>query len=182
MDKKNIWLGVVAKQHQEWIKVINGFGEFYYAEDLVQEMYLALNKYANEEKVIKNGVVSRGYIFFTLRSLYFKYYKAKNKIKKYSIDDKNFKFEIPDHSHLDEQIAFHKICELIDGKLDTMHWYDKKLFSLYKNTDLSLRAIAKETKISWVSIFISLKSIKLEIKQDFQEDWDNYKNEDYERL
>ena len=96
--------------------------------------------------------------------------------------DKNFKFEIPDHSHLDEQIAFHKICELIDGKLDTMHWYDKKLFSLYKNTDLSLRAIAKETKISWVSIFISLKSIKLEIKQDFQEDWDNYKNEDYERL
>ena len=59
------WLGVVAKQHKDWIRIINSFGEYDYAEDLVQEFYITLYKYANKEKVIRNGIVSRGYCFFS---------------------------------------------------------------------------------------------------------------------
>ena len=79
------WLSIVAKHHNEWIKVINSFGEYDYAEDIVQEMYIALHKYAKPEKIIKDGEVSKGYVFFTLRSLYYQYYNAKNKITKVSI-------------------------------------------------------------------------------------------------
>tara|TARA_R100000781_G_scaffold60273_2_gene38520 strand:- start:4723 stop:5310 length:588 start_codon:yes stop_codon:yes gene_type:complete len=176
------WLAIVAKQHDEWIKIINGFGEYDYAEDLVQEFYITLHKYANKEKIIRNDVVSRGYCFFTLRSLYYQYYNNKKKINKFSIDDLEFTYQIADDSQMDEQIAFHKICTMIDEKLNSLHWYDKKLFTIYKDTHLSIRKLAAETKISWVSIFNTLKHIKQEIKEEYLEDWQDYKNKDYELI
>ena len=46
------WLEVVAKQHKEWIRIVNSFGEYDYAEDIVQEMYIVLHKYADPNKII----------------------------------------------------------------------------------------------------------------------------------
>ena len=53
MDKPTEWLSIVFKRHKEWIKIVNSFGEYDYAEDFVQECYLVLYKYADEEKIIK---------------------------------------------------------------------------------------------------------------------------------
>ena len=76
----NLWLAKVAEHHKEWIKVIQSFGEYEVAEDLVQETYIALWKYASAEKIIDiNGKVRKGYVYFTLRSLYFQYYNKKTK-------------------------------------------------------------------------------------------------------
>lgn len=182
MGKQSEWLGIVAKRHQEWINIVKSFGEYNYAEDIVQQSYLTIYKYANEEKVIRNGNVSRGYMYFTLRSLYYQYYNSKRKITKVSIDDDEFTFEIPNHTQMDEQVAFHKICTMIDDHIDGWRWYEKKLFSLYRDTDLSIRGIAAETNISWVSIFNTLKNAKQEIKDKFQEDYEDYINKDYDRI
>ena len=65
------WLEIVAKQHKEWIRVINSFGEYDYAEDIVQEMYIVLHKYADPNKIITKGKANRGYIYFTLRTTYY---------------------------------------------------------------------------------------------------------------
>lgn len=113
MDKPTEWLAKVAERHKEWIAIVKSFGEYDYCEDLVQEMYLTIYKYANEDKVIRNGVVSRGYLYFTLRSLYYQYYNSKRKITKVSIDDDEFTIQIPNDSQMDEQIAFHKICTML---------------------------------------------------------------------
>ena len=182
MDKPTEWLAKVAERHKEWIAIVKSFGEYDYCEDLVQEMYLTIYKYANEDKVIRNGVVSRGYMYFTLRSLYYQYYNSKRKITKVSIDDDEFTIQIPNDSQMDEQIAFHKICTMIDDHIEDWRWYEKKLFSLYRDSDLSIRGIAAETNISWVSIFNSLKHAKEEIKDKFKEDWEDYKNKDYDRI
>lgn len=182
MGKALQWLEIVAKQHKEWVKIVQSFGEYNYAEDIVQESYLVLNKYANEEKVIKDGLVSRGYIYFTLRSTYYLYLKSKNRIKKVSIDDENTYIQIPDSTKMDEQVAFHKLCTMIDEITEEWHWYDKKLFKIYRDTDLSIRKIAKETNISWVSIFNTLKNAKQEIKYKLKEDYEDFKNQDYERI
>ena len=69
--EKYKWLEKVAKYHNDWIKIVNSFGEYNFAEDIVQLSYIALMRYASENKVIKNGKVSRGYMYFTLRSLYY---------------------------------------------------------------------------------------------------------------
>ena len=161
------WLAKVAKRHKEWIRIVNSFGEYDYAEDIVQQMYEVLYKYANESKIINNGVVSRGYVYFTLRSLFLQYCNAKNKVKKV---------------RLDEQIGYHKVSTLIDKHIDKWRWYDKTLFKLYANSGMSIRKIAKETNISWVSIFNTLKKCKQEVKELFKEDWEDFKNNDYDRI
>ena len=176
------WLAKVAKRHKEWIRIVNSFGEYDYAEDIVQQMYEVLYKYANESKIISNGVASRGYVYFTLRSLFLQYCNAKNKVKKVRLDDEEDFTQIADYSEMDEQIGYHKVSTLIDNHIDKWRWYDKTLFKLYANSGMSIRKIAKETNISWVSIFNTLKKCKQEVKELFKEDWEDFKNNDYDKI
>jgi len=172
------WLSIVAKHHKDWVKIVNSFGEYDYAEDIVQEMYIAIHKYTTPDKIIKNGEVSKGYIFFTLRSLYYQFYNAKNKVNKISLDNVQLEYS----NDIEQEEAFNKVCDLMDNYIEDWHWYDQKLFKLYRDTDMSIRKIAKETGISWVSIFNTLKKCKKDIRDKFKEDYDDYLNGDYERI
>lgn len=182
MEEKNKCLRLIAAQHDEWVSIVKGFGEHFYCEDIVQEAYIAIYKYARPENIIKNNKVSRGYMFFTLRNLYYQLYNKKKKIIKVRLDhDENF-LQIPYTDNVNENIAFHKICILVDNLADKWHWYDKKLWKLYSQTDMSIRKLASETKISWVSIFNSLKYLKKEIKKELKEDYEDFINKDYDRI
>ncbi len=176
------WLNIVASQHEDWIKIVNSFGEFNYAEDIVQESYIRLIKYAKPYNIIKDNKVSRGYMFFTLRSVYFQYYNSKRKIQKVSIDDEENLLQIADETNLEEHEAFNKVCTLIDEVAEEWNWYDRKLFKLYRDTDLSIRKIAAETNISWVSIFNTLKNCKTDVQSKLDETYEDYKNADYDRI
>lgn len=176
------WLKYAFKEHSKWIKVINSFGEFNYAEDLVQEAYIVLYKYAKPDNVIKNGKISEGYMFFTLRSVLYQYYNKKKKVVKVYIDDEESTLQLKDDTFLDEQEAYNKLCLLIDKEIEDWHWYNRKLFKLYRDTDLSIRGIAAETGISFVSIFNTLKNAKKKLKDKFNEDYLDYLNEDYDRI
>lgn len=176
------WLEKVAARHNEWIKIVNSFGEYEQAEDLVQEMYLVLYKYADETKIIKNGVVSRGYCYYTLRTSFLAFCNARNKIQKVRIDDEENYTQIADYSEMDEQVGYNKMVTLIDQHIEKWHWYDKKLFRLYRDTDMSIRKLAEETNISWVSIFNTLKNCKQELKELFYEDYIDFKNGEYDRI
>jgi DNA-directed RNA polymerase specialized sigma24 family protein len=175
MDNK--WLNQVAAHHAEWIKIINSFGEYDYAEDIVQETYIALHKYADATKIIDaSGNVRKGYVFFTLKSLFFQYYNKKMKVNKVSIDEQ---FTLFDNSNLDEHNAYNDICLLIDEEIKNWHWYDEKLFKLYRDSDMSMRDIAKETNISLISIFNSIKNYKEILNTKFGKDYQDYINNDY---
>jgi DNA-directed RNA polymerase specialized sigma24 family protein len=175
MDNK--WLNQVAAHHDEWIKIINSFGEYDYAEDIVQETYIALYKYADATKIIDaSGNVRKGYVFFTLKSLFFQYYNKKMKVNKVSIDEQ---FTLFDDSNLDEHNAYNDICLLIDEEIKNWHWYDEKLFKLYRDSDMSMRDIAKETNISLISIFNSIKNYKEILNTKFNKDYQDYINNDY---
>tara|TARA_R100000278_G_C5411574_1_gene143302 strand:+ start:130 stop:675 length:546 start_codon:yes stop_codon:yes gene_type:complete len=176
------WLGKIAKKHKFWIRIVNGFGEYDYAEDIVQEMYLIIYKYADETKIINNGIVNDGYIFYTLRTCFLAFCKAKDKIKKVRLDGQYNFTQVQHIDEMDEQIAFNKITNLIDNHIEKWRWYDRQLFKLYRDTDMSIRKIASETKISWVSIFNTLKKCKKELKDLFTEDYEDYKNQDYDRI
>jgi RNA polymerase sigma factor (sigma-70 family) len=176
------WLSKVAERHKEWLSIVHSFGEYDYAEDIVQEAYLVLYKYASEEKIIENGVVSRGYMYFTIRTTFLQYINAKNKVEKIRLDDEENYTQIPYDSQMDEEVGYNKIRELIDNHIKGWRWYDRTLFTLYRDTDMSIRKIAEETNISWVSIFNTLKKCKEELRLIFGEDFLDYKHEDYERI
>jgi len=67
------------------------------------------------------------------------------------------------------------IIQDIDNYVDTWYWYDKKLFNLYFNKGMSMRKIAKETKISLKSVFNSLTKAKQRIREEFGADYYKYK-------
>lgn len=176
----NKWLGKVAEHHNEWVKIIHTFGEYDYAEDIVQESYIALWKYADQEKLIDtNGDVRKGYMYFTLRSLFYQYYNKKKKINKVPFDGC---WELFDDSNLEEQKAYNDICLLIDEEIKNWDWYDRKLFKLYRDSDMSMRDIAKETNISLISIFNSIKNYKIILKDKFENDYQEYITNDYNMM
>ena len=176
----NSWLAKVAEHHKEWVKVVQSFGEYDYAQDIVQETYIALWKYASAEKILDDkGEVRKGYVYFTLRSLYFQYYNKKIKITKVPFDGC---WELFDDSNIEEHKAYNDICLMIDEEIDNWHWYDKKLFKLYRDTDMSMRDIASETNISLISIFHSIKNYKEILKTKFQKDYQDYITNDYNNI
>jgi DNA-directed RNA polymerase specialized sigma24 family protein len=176
----NQWLAKVAQHHDEWVKVIHTFGEYDYAEDIVQESYIALYKYADADKLLDvNGEVRKGYMYFTLRSLFYQYYNKKKKVNKVNFDDQ---WELFDDSNIEEHKAYNDICLLIDEEIKNWDWYDRKLFKLYRDTDLSMRDIAKETNISLISIFNSIKNYKIILKEKFEKDYQDYITNDYNMM
>ena len=176
------WLKYAAKDHKKWIKIVNSFGKTNVAEDIVQEAYMVLYKYTDEESIVHNGRVNQGYMFYTLRSVFYQYHKIKKRIQVTSIDDEEYTSQIPDNIEMDEEIAYGSFLQLVDKSMEDFNWYDRKLWKLYSQTDMSIRKIAAETNISWVSIFNSLKNIKQILKNKLAEDYEDFKNEDYELL
>ena len=57
----------------------------------------------------------------------------------------------------------------IDAILDTVHWYDKKVFELYYYDDNTLDSLAKKTKISRNSLFTTIDKVREIIKKEISE-------------
>ena len=179
-SSSNKWLEQVAKHHKEWVKIANLYKVDDYAEDIVQEVYIALWKYADADKIIDvKGNVRKGYVFFTIKSLCFQYLNKRNKVEKIGIDTL---FDLSSSENIDEHKAYNDICLMIDEEIENWHFYDKKLFKLYRDTDFSMRDIAKETTISLISIFHSIKNYKSILREKFQKDYDDYISNDYSNI
>ena len=156
------WLNKVAKYHKEWVQIAKTLGAKDYAEDIVQESYIKLHVYSSEEKLFKNGIISKGYMYFVIRSVFLSYIISKNKINK-----------------IQKEEAFGRLCNKMDKELDSWYWYDKNIYELYRDTELSIRGMAKDTSISSVNIFHTLKKGKDKMREKFSEDYEDFKNEDY---
>jgi len=173
------WLNIVAKDHKEWVKVVESFGEDFFAEDIVQEAYLRIYKYCQPENIIKNGQVNKGFMYFTLRNLYLLHLRSNSRLEKIPLEQVVIKDE---PSEMEREEAYYKLLMKIQDEVDSWHWYDQKLFEVYKDTDLSIRDIAKETTISSSSIFNTLKNCKAKIKEAVGEEYEDYKNTDFELI
>jgi len=189
---ENEWLKKVNKYHQEWIAIVKNLGGQNVSEDIVQEAYIKLVKYNCKDKVIINGKVSRGYMFFVLRSIFLTYLKKTKGIYKTQIESYLFESDeineiknidkFVTHNEIEKEEAFGDLCNRMDAELETWHWYDKRIFEIYRDTTLSIRGMAKETKISWVSIYHTLKKGKQKMKEKFANDYTEFKNGNYNKL
>lgn len=191
-------LEILTKKNSEWMSMAMSIcRDKNIAKDLVQDMYLRLNRYIdNPEKIMKNDEVNSFFVYITLRNLFYDYKKDKNnnssrfeEYKSYYTDDSDesvvAKFAtLPEDRETDDLMeeAYHKISEAIYKEVSTWHWYDEKLFKLYFLTDNSLRDIAKDTKISLTSIYNSCKNYKKIIEEKFGEDIEDFFNEDYDKI
>tara|TARA_R110001592_G_scaffold258294_2_gene522110 strand:- start:2200 stop:2814 length:615 start_codon:yes stop_codon:yes gene_type:complete len=201
-------LKIVCKYHKEWIEIVERLGGGLYSEDIVQEAYIKIVKYNYGSKIVNKGKVSKGYMYFVLRSIFINYIKQANKVRKvnidmlYNISGKTWFLDESNNNHNTRNLinktkeiqqdvvcediirerAYGRICDKIDKELESWHWYDKKIFEVYRDTPLTIRGMAKETKISTVNIFHTLKKGKIIINKKFAEDYEDFKNEDYDLI
>lgn len=185
----------LSKRNDEWIKIaLSICKDKTLANDLVQEMYLRIEKYVKDpERITTNDKISSLYIYVTIRNLYFKHQNNKKRkiiyqYKDYDSFDDNDVFNNDtdsienDLELLEMEKAHKKIMEKILQEISTWHWYDEKLFKLYFFTDKSLRTIASETRISLTSIYNSCKNYKEILTEKFGEDVTDFFNKDYYQI
>lgn len=179
-------LELIANQHKHWIKVVNHYGEHEMAEDIVQEMYLKINKYL--DRAVTDGEVNGGYVRFVLMTMTYDYKKYKQKIDKFSIGDG---FDIEQNVNLDDW-GYGRFLRRLDQEINSWDDFDKKVFKLYVGTygtqnikthglKVSIRRFSKESGISIMTIFKTLKHCKQRIKDNCHEHWEDYRNEEHER-
>jgi RNA polymerase sigma factor (sigma-70 family) len=185
----------LSKRNDEWIKIAFSIcKDKTLANDLVQEMYLRIEKYVKDpERITTNDKISSLYIYVTIRNLYFKHQNNKKRkiiyqYKDYDSFDDNDVFNNDtdsienDLELLEMEKAHKKIMGKILQEISTWHWYDEKLFKLYFFTDKSLRTIASETRISLTSIYNSCKNYKEILTEKFGEDVTDFFNKDYYQI
>lgn len=173
MSKRTEWLNIVAKEHKFFVDVVRSFGEQVYAEDIVQEMYLRIHKYTDEDKIIKNGEVNKGFIWFVLRNIYVDYCKQKSRIQKIEINETILAVDESDKKTKAIDENYYKI----EKEIDSWHWYDSKLFRLYRDSGMSMREIEQATKISLTSIFHTIKQCKARINVALKNEYYDVLNE-----
>ena len=189
-------LDILSKRHGEWLNMAKGFKLTEDdANELVQEMYLRMYDYTKDiDRIMYNETeINTFYIFITLRNLYyskFTNYNKKNKKlllfsdlqnshDKEKLEDVLNKLSYDLEKHKDsykKKINLEALFTKIEDIIDDWYWYDKKLTKLYLNTDMSMRDISKETKISLSSIFNTLTNAKEKIREESKEEYKKYKS------
>jgi hypothetical protein len=169
-------MGILEKvaEYQDYLVELASVFDSEFAEDIVQEFYLLLHKYkVTEEQMFTNGKLNRGYCFIIIRNIHFQIYNVKKRITKCELNEEIY--NMVDDFDLEKELDWNEFRIKAESEVNNWDWYDKKLFSIYRDSNISIRGLAKETGISFVSIFHSLKKHKEKLKELLKEDYDNLK-------
>ena len=172
----------LAVHHLLWIKMLVNLGcKVEDAKDLVQDMYIRLDRLVKDpQKMMYGDEVNRYYVWTTLRNMYFSKLKKDRASIFYELRDSD-ESEIDDYDTLEDD-AFRNITDKIDNITSKWSIYDKKLFELYFIKGLSLRAIAKGSKIGLTSIHTSILNYKQILRENLSEDLIDYFNQDFDKI
>jgi DNA-directed RNA polymerase specialized sigma24 family protein len=169
-------LAVLAKRQTDWIRMCKSFGASDdLAQELTQEMYVRLYKYVDDaEKIMYNETeVNTFFVYVTLRNMYATLMRQRARFEFVDVDIlEEFIYE---EANEDAEVQLIQLYDRVWSTQTDWHWYDKKIFALYHNTDMSIRTLADETKISARSIFNTLKNARERIQEDCQDTYQAYK-------
>lgn len=125
----------VTKYYDEFVNFCRHLGERQYPEDLVQELFIYINK----------KEVSKSFCLTWLQWRVLDLHRHKKRVQKIGIDNIS-------------ELASHDMPYEVDVFKD-IHWFHKGVFNLWTD-GRSLRRISKETKISVRTIQYSVNIIK----------------------
>ena len=151
----------IAKKHKEWIYIVRSFGcNKHIAEDIVQEMYIKIQLKINSGLDIKYGKndFNHSYVFKVLRTLFLDLKRKENKVSIISIDNINQKEVESDN------IDYVQINKEIKEKVNTLFWYDKKVYEIIDNGS-SIADLSRKTRIPYYSLYNTFKKVKDKLKK-----------------
>jgi DNA-directed RNA polymerase specialized sigma24 family protein len=181
MSNKNKAIEILSKHHSEFISAAkslagNNFDVANYAEDYVQEAYIKLLRYDDlYDKIINGDKASKGYMFFTLRSVIFNDLKRVRTPKYNYVGDQydiDHVYEIIDEGRDEVDVTLEHIeAKMYDVLRDSVEWFDYELFRKYLKTRKSFRVLAEESGLGIQTIYLSIKRSKLVIAEKLYDDY-----------
>lgn len=176
-------LELLALRHKEWVDMARAVGcPEPYAEDVVQEVYLRLYHYREniyDKLILPDDEVNTFYMFVSIRNMV----RTMMKNEGVYINYEEFYYEEADGSaDLQMEEAFSKLIVRMRNEANSWGRYHSKLFNVYYMTDFSMRDIADGTGISLTHIYNNLKTYKKIIIDKYKEDYEDFKNQDYDKL
>lgn len=183
----------IAREHKLWIKYCLNFGvPHHLAEDLVQEMYLRINRLVKDETKIyykgEMGKVNHFFIWTTLKNMWITLVKQQQRNPYKGFTDVEFD-ESWSMTHLDsvenreELLAIDRLIDKIYAEVaNWKHWYDRELFRVYFGSHIGLRQLSRDTKISLSSLHNSIKKYKNTLREEFREDWEDFLNNEFDLI
>ena len=150
---------LVADKHKTWIEIVSSFGcTNETSEDLVQEMYIKIQKkLVKGLDIMYNDEINYYYIFKTLRTLFLDFKRKGKNIKMVNIDDVDI-----DKSIID--IDYDKAYEIVQEELKTMYWYDRKVFEIINGGE-SIAEFSRKSFIHYYSLYHTYNKVKDKLKK-----------------
>ena len=193
----SVALEKIFQHHQEYIKAAKAlYGNEdrvkNYAEDFIQEVYLKLSRYKDlYSKVIRpDGTVSKGYVFFTMKSIILNDLKRVKVIKLSNSGDlfdiEKDKTATGAHSpHLRERKGVRFISNITQedrSEYVVNREYTERIFreiasrhdevvSRYITTDTTFRALEKETGIGIQTIYLKVLAFKRDVRLELGKEY-----------
>ena len=181
-------LTLLAKYHNEWISIAKSRGAGAYAEDCVQDAYLKIydSKKNLEDILYKDNEPNKLFMWMVINSVVTDMLRKRstNKHAHHNVNKEEISIDwmYSEGVDMEEQEAFERLYDKTTDLLDSMYWYDKKLSYIYFPTDMSMMTISEETGISKKSIFDTLKKIKEVVQEHLGEDYEDYKNGNFDLI
>jgi len=195
-------LDKICKYHNDWIRIAYSFlNNKEDAEDVVQDMYIKLDRLNIELYNKKYGDdINKGYFYTVIRNLSLDFIKKKS--VNYHIDIDQIQLEEIDNC--DKEECFNKLIYKIHEEINKWDYYDRTLFECYMYSGLSYRdmangsqkdarlisntmklndkAISNGIGITTRAVSYSIKKSMNKLKEKFGEDFEDYFNNDYDKI
>jgi len=148
----------IYKDHNKWINTTLKFGcTKEEAEDIVGNMYVIIGTMLKKGLNISYGdEVNYYYIYLTLKTNFLQLKNRQTKEKKVSLD---LVLELAESDYID----FDEVNDVVLDELDSVHWYDKKVYELIEN-GYSITELANKTNISYHSLYNTYRKTKQKLK------------------
>jgi len=165
MSKDEI-LSRLYRKHTSWVLMAERMMPLYYsmtAEDVVQEVYLKIYQELRDKKLKSTTIIIDGQPNYAIV-----YLRIRNIIADMMRSEKS---SIPLSADIEDKEAESaaEFYEKIDGVIEGFQWFHKKMFKLYSKEFRSIRKLSNATKISYKTVFKTVKECKEEIKRKINE-------------
>ena len=173
------YLAKLDKHRKEWGKYLSTMGANH-TEDLIQDMYLRVDRYKLEDKVIKDdGTVNKTYIWYVLRTVWLAKYHYDKKFSPVDIDKVTMYVESEGFDPNKEE-AF---SNLIVATQEAIKDSSVDMFKRYMDMDVkSMRQMAKNENTGVMDVFYGVKEGKTGVTRKVGWMYDAWKDGNYEAI
>lgn len=172
-------LTILAKDHDKWCKIVENMGaNKAFSEDIVQDAYIKVAEMKNPLRMLyKENEANHYYFYLVLNSVYI------DSVRKKKVDTTPM-WVHESHEPLDteKEEAFERLYQKTIAFINDMGKYGSVLSQMYFKTNYSLRDLSEMGEIGLSSLYNSIKKYREAIRESLGEDYEDFMNQDYDKI